>query len=154
VRGNYIHTDIPSFRWSQTHTLAVQSPSPNLVVEHNIIRHGQWVVRGLTGEFRDNLVLDADGHNFIIGPTEQCHIHQHIFSRYCTIDTNVNVAIGVIYKADDIQIYNNTFDGGGKDMERPWHVPVIEVGGEAFLKSLRNNAFYNHATRFGAGTAT
>jgi hypothetical protein len=60
VRGNYIHTDIPSHRWSQVHTLAVVSPCPNLVVEHNILRHGQWVVRGLTGQFRYNLVLDAD----------------------------------------------------------------------------------------------
>jgi hypothetical protein len=154
VRGNYIHTEIPSFRWSQVHTILVHSPCPNLVIEHNIIRHGQWVIRGLTGEFRYNVVLDADGHNFIIGPKEKCHIHHNIFARYCTIDPNLNATIGVIYKADDIQIYNNTFDGGGKDMERVWHVPVVEVGNEGFVKSLRNNAFYNHVTRMGNGTAT
>ena len=152
ARGNYIHTEIPSFRWSQVHTIAVQAPCPNLVIEHNIIRHGQWVVRGLTGEFRYNLVLDTDGHNFIIGPRD-CQMHHNIFARYCTIDPNLNATIGVIYKSDNIQIYNNTFDAGGKDLERPWHVPAIEVGGEAFLHSLRNNAFYNHPTRFGAGTA-
>jgi hypothetical protein len=154
VRGNYIHTDIPSFRWSQVHTLAVQSPCPNLVIEHNIIRHGQWVVRGLTGEFRYNLVLDADGHNFIIGPKDKCHIHHNIFARYCTIDPNLNSSIGVIYKADDVQIYNNTFDAGGKDLQRPWHVPAIEVGSEGFLHSLRSNAFVNHPTRFAGGSAT
>src|SRR6185436_8117042 len=59
VRGNYIHTEIPSFRWSQVHTIAVGPPCPGLVIEHNVIRHGQWVVRGLAGEFRYNLVLDA-----------------------------------------------------------------------------------------------
>lgn len=153
VRGNYLHTEIPSFRWSQVHTLLVGSPCPGLVIEHNIFRHGQWVVRGLQGEFRYNLVLDADGHNFIIGPREHTHIHHNIFARYCTIDPNLNATIGVIYKGADIEIYNNTFDGGGKDLARPWHVPAVEVGGEAFLQSLRSNVFFNHPTRFGAGTA-
>jgi hypothetical protein len=153
VRGNYIHTEIPSFRWSQVHTLSVQPPCPNLVIEHNVIRHGQWVIRGLTGEFRYNLVLDADAHNFIIGPRDKCHIHHNIFARYCTVDPNLNASIGVIYKADDIQIYNNTFDAGGKELERVWHVPAIEVGSEGFLHSLRNNVFYNHPAKFAGGTA-
>lgn len=153
VRGNYLHTEIPSFRWSQVHTLAVGGSCPGLVIEHNVIRHGQWVVRGLQGEFRYNLVLDADGHNFIIGPRDHTHIHHNIFARYCTVDPNLNATIGVIYKAEDIQIFNNTFDGGGKDSLRPWHVPAIEVGGEATLHSLRNNVFFNHPTRAYNGTA-
>jgi len=136
------------------HTLAVVSPCAELVVEHNILRHGQWVVRGLAGEFRYNLVLDADAHNFIVGPTAGTHIHHNIFARYCTVDPNLNSTIAVIYKGDDIQIFNNTFDGGGKDMARRWHVPVIEVGPQAFLASLRNNAFYNNPTNFASGTAT
>lgn len=154
VRGNYIHTEIPSFRWSQVHTLAVGSPCPKLVVEHNILRHGQWVVRGLAGQFRYNLVLDADAHNFIVGPSAGTHIHHNIFARYCTVDPNLNSSIAVIYKGDDIQIYNNTLDAGGKEMARPWHVPAIEVGADAFLTSLRNNAFVNHPTNFASGTAT
>src|SRR5262249_11660869 len=144
VRGNYIHTEIPSFRWSQVHALSVNSPCANLVVEHNVIRHGQWVVRGLTGEFCYNLVLDADAHNFIVAPQGRCHIHHNVFARYCTVDPNLNSSIAVIYKADDVQVYNNTFDAGGKDLARPWHVPAIEVGASAFLASLRNNAFVNH----------
>src|SRR5205823_2873576 len=128
VRGNYIHTEIPSIRWSQVHTLAVGSPCPDLVVEHNILRHGQWVVRGLAGQFRYNLVLDADGHNFIIGPVAGTHIHHNIFARYCTVDPNLNSSIAVIYKGDDIQVSNNTFDGVGKATARPWHVPAVEVG--------------------------
>jgi hypothetical protein len=153
VRGNYIHTDIASSRWSQVHTLAVVSPCPGLLVEHNVLRHGQWVVRGLAGEFRYNLVLDADAHNFISGPTAHTRIHHNIFARYCTVDHNLNATIAVIYKGDDIQIYNNTFDGGGKDLARPWHVPAIEVNSEAFLASLRNNVFFNHPTKFAKGTA-
>jgi hypothetical protein len=154
IRGNYIHTDIPSFRWSQVHTLAVVAPCSDLVVEHNILRHGQWVVRGLAGQFRYNLVLDADAHNFIVGPTAGTHIHHNIFARYCTVDPNLNSSIAVIYKGDDIQIYNNTFDGGGTAMARRWHVPAIEVGPDAYLASLRNNVFFNHPTNFANGTAT
>ena len=154
IRGNYVHTEIPSFRWSQVHNLAVVSPSPNFVAEHNIFRHGQWVIRGVTGQFRYNLVLDADAHNWIIGPRAGTHIHHNIFARYCTIDPNLNAGIGVIYKGDDIQIYNNTFDGGGKDLKRVWHVPAIEVNSEAFLASLRNNAFVHFPTKFFNGSAT
>ncbi len=153
IRGNYVHTDIPSYRWSQVHTLAVVPPCPGLVVEHNILRHGQWVVRGLAGEFRYNLVLDADAHQFIIGPSAHTHIHHNIFARYCTVDPNLNSTIAVIYKGDDIQVYNNTFDAGGKALARPWHVPAIEVGPDGFLASLRNNAFVHHPTRFASGTA-
>src|SRR5205823_4011022 len=154
VRGNYVHTDIPSYRWSQVHTIAVQPPCPGLVIEHNVLRHGQWVVRGLAGQFRFNLVLDADAHNFIVGPAAGTHIHHNVFARYCTVDPNLNSSIAVIYKGDDIQIYNNTFDGGGKGLARPWHVPAIEVGPEAFLASLRNNVFFNHPTNFASGSAT
>ncbi len=154
VRGNYIHTDIPSSRWSQVHTLEVVSSCPGLVVEHNVLRHGQWVVRGLAGEFRYNLVLDADGHNFIIGPKAGTHIHHNIFARYCTVDPNLGAMISVIYKGTDVQIYNNTFDGGGKDLARPWSVPAIAVGPDGFLASLRNNAFFNLPTNFFNGTAT
>ena len=154
IRGNYVHTEIPSFRWSQVHTLAISSAGPGLVVEHNIFRHGQWVVRGVAGEFRYNLVLDADAHNFITGPTAGTHIHHNIFARYCTVDPNLNSSIAVIYKGDDIQIYNNTFDGGGKDLARVWHVPVVEVGPDGFVSSLRNNVFYDHPTKFANGTAT
>src|SRR6516165_5354618 len=39
-------------------------------------------------------------------------------------------------------------------MARIWHVPVIEVGPDGFLSSLRNNVFYNHPTKFANGTAT
>jgi hypothetical protein len=136
------------------HTLSVVSPCPGLIVEHNILRHGQWVVRGLAGEFRYNLVLDADGHNFIVGPTEHTHIHHNVFARYCTVDPNLNSTIAVIYKGDGITIYNNTFDAGGKALARPWHVPALEVGADGFIASLRNNAFVNHPTRFAAGSAT
>jgi len=127
ICGNYVHTEIPSFRWSQVHALAVSGACPRLIVEHNVIRHGQWVVRGLTGEFRYNLVLDADAHNFIVGPAAKCHIHHNIFARYCTVDPNLNSSIAVIYKADDIQIYNKHVRRRRQDIARRWHVPAIEV---------------------------
>ena len=40
---------------------------------------GQWVIRGIVGEFRYNLVLDADAHNFIVGPrAPHAHPSQHL----------------------------------------------------------------------------
>ena len=54
------------------------------------------------------LVLDADAHNFIVGPTAGTHIHHNIFARYCTVDPNLNSSIAVIYKGDDIQIYGSS----------------------------------------------
>src|SRR5581483_5982733 len=95
-----------------------------------------------------------DAHKFIVGPSAGTHIHHNIFARYCTVDPNINSSIAVIYKGEDIQIYNNTCDAGGKGLARPWHVPAIEVGSEAFLTSLRNNVFFNHPTSFSSGTAT
>ena len=112
------------------------------------------MVRGIEGEFRYNLVLDADGHNFIVGPRAGTQIHHNIFARYTTVDPNLNSSIAVIYPGDRIQIFNNTFDGGGADTARPWHVPAIEVGPQAHLASLRNNVFCNHPTRFSSGSAT
>jgi hypothetical protein len=65
----------------------------------------------------------------------------------------LNSSIAVIYKGDGIEIFNNTFDAGGKDLARPWHVPAVEIGSNAFLASLRNNAFVHHPTNFSNGTA-
>src|SRR5204863_9307053 len=52
--------------------------------------------------------------------------------------------IAVIYPPKDpgegIEIFNNVFDGGGK-----LDVPAIEVSPKAFVKSVRNNVFYNFA---------
>src|SRR2546429_6545686 len=38
------------------------------------------------------------------------------------------------------EIFNNVFDGGGR-----LNVPAIEVAPKAFVKSVRNNVFYNFA---------
>jgi hypothetical protein len=52
--------------------------------------------------------------------------------------------IAVIYPpkaaGEGIEIFNNVFDGGGK-----LDVPAIEVSPKAFVKSVRNNVFYNFA---------
>src|SRR5207247_874583 len=52
--------------------------------------------------------------------------------------------IAVIYPpkgpGEGIEIFNNVFDGGGK-----LDVPAIEVAPKGFVKSVRNNVFYNFA---------
>ena len=62
-----------------------------------------------------------------IGPRAEARIHHNIFARYVTWDKNKNGGISIVYDVPGIQIYNNTFDGGGK--EKSFDVPVIEVPG-------------------------
>lgn len=148
VEGNYIHTLWPSYLWSQVHCYGCGSPNEwsinrNIVTQHNVLRHGEWVVRGVSGEFRYNLVLDADAHSFICGPSAGAHIHHNIFARYCTVDPNLNASIEHIYSGTDVTIYNNTLDGGGPKLSRPWVVPAIIITDSAKLASLRNNIFFN-----------
>src|SRR5206468_3646746 len=54
--------------------------------------------------------------------------------------------IAVIYPpkgpGEGIEIFNNVFDGGGR-----LDVPAVEVSSKAFVKSLRNNVFFDFAHR-------
>ena len=56
----------------------------------------------------------------------------------------MSACIAIIYPpkqpGEGIEIFNNVFDGGGR-----LDVPAIEVSPKAFVKTLRNNVFYNFA---------
>jgi hypothetical protein len=56
----------------------------------------------------------------------------------------MGACIAVIYApkkpGEGIEIFNNVFDGGGR-----LDVPAIEVAPKAFVKSVRNNVFFNFA---------
>ncbi|HYF50506.1 MAG TPA: hypothetical protein VEJ63_13935, partial [Planctomycetota bacterium] len=62
VRGNYIECNLRVTEeypyWSQVSTVGT-----SCTTEHNVIRRGHWVVRGISGEFRHNLVMEPHGHN-------------------------------------------------------------------------------------------
>ena len=155
VRGNYVHTEIPSFRWSQVHTLAVGSPCPELVVEHNVLRHGQWVVRGLAGAVplqpgprrrRPQLHRRADGRH--------AHPPQHLRP--------------LLHGGPEPELVDRRDLQGRRHPDLQQHLRRRRQGPgpaagtsrpsrsarEAFLASLRNNVFFNHPTNFASGTAT
>lgn len=160
VAHNYIHT-LYENGWSQVANIEAGQPA-HALIEDNILHMGEWVVRSLTGELRNNVILDMNGHNWVIGPKANAKIHHNIFARYVTWDKNKNGGISVVYAGDGIEVYNNTFDGGGK--EKSFDVPVIEVPAteegisasgqkvlvERRLASLRNNVFYNFFIRYPA----
>jgi hypothetical protein len=121
------------------------STSKGALGEHNIIRDGEWIVRFIEGEFRYNLITDINDHDLMQqGSTGK--IHHNIFSAGDSDSRQGSMSgcIAVIYPpkepGEGAEIYNNVFDGGGK-----LDVPGIEVSPKAFVKTLRNNVFYNFA---------
>ena len=130
VRGNYVHTEIPSFRWSQVHTLAV------VVAAVPTGRRAQHPAPRPVGRPRPGRASSATTSCSTPTPTTSSsartagtHIHHNIFARYCTVDPNLNSSI-----ARDLQ--------GGRHPDLQQHVrrrrqgpgpragtcPAIEVG--------------------------
>jgi hypothetical protein len=140
IKGNYVCVPYPSRdtldTWSQVCNLSVYQVK-GAVTEHNVLRHAHWNVRGIGGEFRDNVVIDVFGHHWIVGPEPATKIHHNIFVQHCKPWAGES-GIAVIYPGDGIEIYNNTLDGGGKLLGA-----AVEVSDKCAVKSLRNNVFFN-----------
>jgi hypothetical protein len=115
------------------------------VGEHNVIRDGEWIVRFVDGEFRYNVVTDIIDHDLMQnGSTGRIHHNLFLAGRSDSRPGSMFGCIAVIYppkqSGEGIEIFNNVFDGGG------WmNVPAVEVAPGAFVKSLRNNVFFNFA---------
>jgi hypothetical protein len=156
VQGNYVHDIfVPSPGsplGNQESSLSVVYDTTNLLVEHNVLRKGHWVVRGITGEFRYNAVLDPGASGWLQQPFEGTKIHHNLFLTYAypgqeqglvPSDTLIDSGISLLnFRTSGIEIYGNTFDGGGA--ERRFFGPAVSVEQDSFLDSLRNNVF----TRF------
>lgn len=148
LRGNYLHLRMPITKefpyYSQVSTF---STSKGALGEHNIIRDGEWIVRFIEGEFRYNVITDINDHDLMQqGSTGK--IHHNIFSAGSS-DSRMGSMMGciaIVYPpknpGEGAEIYNNVFDGGGK-----LDVPGIEVSEKGFVKSLRNNVFFNFALK-------
>jgi hypothetical protein len=146
VRGNYFHLLMPIARefpyWSQ---VSVFTTGPGVVGEHNVIRDGEWIVRFVEGEFRYNVITDIVDHDLMQNGSNG-RIHHNLFLAGTSDHRqgSMGACIAVIYapkKPDEgIEIFNNVFDGGGR-----LDVPAIEVAPKAFVKSVRNNVFFNFA---------
>lgn len=115
-------------------------PAPDLVMEHNVLRSGEWVLRECQGEVRYNLIADMNGHAWIKGPHD-CNVHHNIFVNYDTPDPNREAGIDAVYFTPHLNIYNNTFDGGGKIANLG--VPAIHAGKGRLIERVSSNAITN-----------
>lgn len=146
VRGNYLHVLMPRTPefpyWSQVATFTA---ARGALAEHNVIRDGEWIVQFVEGEFRNNLICDINDHNLLRNASTG-RIHHNIFvaGKPDHPPGQMGGCIFIVYPPKDGQegaeIFNNTFDAGGT-----MNVPGIEVNPGGFVKSLRNNVFYNFA---------
>jgi hypothetical protein len=148
VRGNYFHLLMPINEqypyWSQ---ISVFTTGPAVVGEHNVIRDGEWIVRFVEGEFRHNVISDIIDHNLLQNGSNG-RIHHNLFLAGTSKHRqgSMSAAIAVVYPpkkpGEGIEIFNNVFDGGAR-----LDVPGVEVAPNGYVKSLRNNVFFNFAHR-------
>lgn len=146
VRGNYFHLRMPITAeypyWSQ---ISVFTAGRGVLGEHNIIRDGEWIVRFVDGEFRYNVITDIVDHDLMQnGSSGRIHHNLFLAGTSDSRQGSMSACIAVIYPpkppVEGIEIFNNVFDGGGR-----LDVPAIEVAPQAFVKSVRNNVFYDFA---------
>lgn len=143
IRGNYLHVLMPRNKefpyWSQVSTV---DPGGNLL-EHNVIRDGEWIVQMFEGEVRYNVICDINDHNLMRNGSAG-KVHHNIFhvGRPDHPPGSMSACIYIVYppkkSGEGMEIYNNTFDGCGI-----FEPPAVEVCKNGFVKSLRNNVFCN-----------
>jgi hypothetical protein len=141
VVGNFINPQYPLTSPDvENLTVGSSDNNPDLVVEHNVLRSGEWVLRECMGEVRYNVIADMNGHAWIKGP-HTCNIHHNIFVNYANPDHNSEGGIDLVYLAPNINIYNNTFDGGGKVANLG--VPAIHAKKGLIVERVHSNALTN-----------
>jgi len=154
IVGNYVRTPGDLNGWNQVKPLVVAGNS--MLIEHNVIRDGNWLVdvSGSDIEIRYNLFGDShDRPWLLVEDTDGSQkIHHNVFIRN---DPNF-VVDGVWVRHPDTagpgtEIYNNTFHGGGTCWLESGPAVVVEPG--AVLASLRSNAIVGVVTQLGADTA-
>ena len=122
-----------------TSTSGDESPGSNfelggaasITAEHNVIIGSSWPVRGVGGEFRYNLVLEA-GHQWLWADHDNAYVHHNVFAGG---DNDVG-GIYVLYGVKNVRIQNNTIDGlDGGDLKTGVNVSDGSV-------SLTSNLFF------------
>jgi hypothetical protein len=103
IRHNYSH-HIYYGGWSQGNNFELGG-TPTLTAERNVIVGSSWTVRGVAGEFRYNLVLEA-GHDWLWADFDGANVHHNVFVG----GDNDRGGIFVLYGPKNVRIQNNTID--------------------------------------------
>jgi hypothetical protein len=149
IQGNYLRHDYHG-GFSQGFNLVFAGSSSNALVEHNVIRGGSWPVQSMAGEFRYNLVVDS-GHNFWRGAASNTQIHHNVFAHASGPNTGYEGAIKLYGGESGLNVYNNTFDGGGAVGVNDG--PVFNIGPASSIASIRNSLFVGFSNTAGFGGA-
>ena len=153
VRGNYVHDEHIVGAGDES-CISTHYSVSDALAEHNVLRRGTWVVRGFGGEFRYNAVLDADNLDFLQQPFETTRLYHNVFAMCApTLDGSaVQGGIELVNaRATGIEIFNNTFDGGGPAVG--FGGPAISVDAGSMLASLRSNLIAHFAFQSNIGDA-
>lgn len=159
VRGNYDHHNYRG-GWSQGFNLVFsQASSTGMLVEHNLFRGSSWPIQNVTGEFRYNLIYGY-GHTWLRSGDDGASIHHNVFAPE---EGGGELDQGIWFYSGEtgVEIYNNTFDGGGNSVsnndaggEFPFAGPVVQISNNSHVTSLRNNLMtYTRDYENSAGTA-
>jgi parallel beta-helix repeat protein len=151
VRGNYVRGAGPFEGWNQV--FVFQAEGTEMLVEHNVFRNGNWLVRGFTGgEFRYNLLGDSfDRPWMILRSDGEASVHHNVFIRNRTRAGVDGLWVFYPARAPSTRVYNNTFHGGGGCGVRTGG--AVNVAEGSFLASLHSNAFVSFAADIGPETA-
>jgi len=142
VRGNYDHHNYQGgwsqgFNFSWVCNFCGASSGSGILVEHNLIRGGSWPLQSVSGELRYNLIYGY-GHNWLRSAGDNgASIHHNVFAPEKG-GGDLNQGIWFYDGETNIQIYNNTFDGGGGG-HFDFAGPTLAVNNSAHVDSIRNN---------------
>jgi len=147
VRGNYASPTGEFKGWNQVAALYASSDDSTMLVEHNVFRGGNWLVRTFSGgDLRYNLLGDPYGVSWVLmGQDARANVHHNIMVRNNKLMETFYHVDGVSVLANSgapsVAIYNNTLDQSGYCYDVTGR--GVAVGDGAFVNSLRNNVFFN-----------
>jgi MYXO-CTERM domain-containing protein len=120
--------------WSQGYNFSFINSGANVLIEHNFIRDSSWPVQNLVGEFRYNVVFGF-GHTWIRTSASGTSIHHNLWVPNGSGD--VFNGFQDYLGETGLNIYNNTFDGGGTTAA--FFGPFLAMTGGSQVLSFRNN---------------
>jgi hypothetical protein len=140
ISGNYSHHDYKG-GWSQGFNFWFYNNTGVVITEHNVISESSWPVQSLSGEFRYNLVVHC-GHEWVRTALTGTSIHHNVFIEP-SAPGDPNAGIWMYENQTGVNIYNNTFDGGGSPDWLP--APAVAVSKGSMISKLTNNVFTGFA---------